>query len=228
MPFLRAVFGQIGGSARSRNGSSDPAGRKRILLAPLVVGLCAGAGSASAAPVTVTGVTFSDERGGFVIHSASGRGTYEDPFLVVEEITDPEGAVLVIRGAVKEIGNRIGTLHQTGFALTKIIVNGTGEAWSLFDMELQEIYGVASDYYDGLSFGQAAQLRRPIVSDRFALNEILNEPHDEIRFREGRVEPGGRLTVSFVVTDATPIAEFYLLQRPSRLISARPIRLARR
>lgn len=198
-----------------------------MLLSAFAAGLCVGSGVAAADPVTLGQITFSDEHGGFVIHSASGQGTYEDPFLIVEEITDPEGAVLVIRGAVKDFGNRIGTLHQTGFALTKIVFNGTGEAWSLFDMELQELYGVASDYYDGLSFGQAAQLRQPIISDRFALNEVLNEPHDEVRFREGVVEPGGRLTVSFVVTDATPIAEFYLLQRPSRLISARPIRLAR-
>ncbi len=190
--------------------------------------LCAHGQPVHGEPVTVDGVTFSDERGGLTIHSASGTGTYEDPFLILEEITDPEGAVLVIHGAVKEVGNRIGTLHQTGFALTKVVVNGTGESWSLFDMELQELYGLASDYYDGLSFGQAAQLRRPIISDRFAVNEILNEPHDEIRFRDGAVEPGDRVTVSFVVTDATPIAEFYLLQRPSRLISALPDRLARR
>ena len=40
-----------------------------------------------------------------------------------------------------------------GFAITKVVVNATGEAWSLFDIELQEVYGIASDYYDGLSFG---------------------------------------------------------------------------
>jgi hypothetical protein len=56
----------------------------------------------------------------------------------------------------------------------------------------------------------------------------LNEPHDEIRFRDGTVDPGDRLTVTFVVTDATPIPEFFLLQRPSRLISALPRRLASR
>jgi hypothetical protein len=200
----------------------------RLILSALVAAASAWAPPAAAEPVSIDGVTFSDERGGFVILSASGEGTYENPFLLVEEITDPEGAVLVIRGAVETIGNRIGTLHQTGFALTKIVINGTGEAWSLFDMELQELYGVTSDYYDGLSFGQAAKLRRPIISDRFEVNEILNEPHDEVRFREGAVDPGDRLTVSFVVTDATPIPEFYLLQRPSRLISARPQRLASR
>ena len=103
-----------------------------------------------------------------------------------------------------------------------------GEAWSLFELELEELYGTPSDYYDGLSFGQSAQLRRPFISDRFDLNETLNEPHDELRFREGSVEPGDRVTLTFVVTDATPIPEFYLLQRPSRLISARPTWLARR
>jgi hypothetical protein len=197
-------------------------------LAALVAGVCAWPCAAAADPVTVGGVTFSDERGGFVILSVSGEGTYDNPFLVVEEITDPEGAVLVIRGSVQEFGNRIGTLHQTGFALTKTVINGTGEAWTLFDMELQELHGVASDYYDGLSFGQAAKLRRPFISDRFEINETLNEPYDQIRFRDGTVEPGDRLTVSFVVTDATPIPEFYLLQRPSRLISALPVRMAGR
>jgi hypothetical protein len=200
----------------------------RLHRLALALACLAWAAPAAADPVTLGGVTFSDERGGFVILSASGSGTYEDPFTLVEEITDPEGAVLVIRGALAEIGNRIGTLHQTGFALTKIVVNGTGQAWTLFDMELQELYGVTSDYYDGLSFGQAAKLRRPIISDRFDINEILNEPLDELRFREGTVDPGDRLTVSFVITDATPIPEFYLLQRPSRLISARPQQLARR
>ena len=200
----------------------------RLLLAIMAAGVCAGPAVVRADPVMVDGVTFSDERGGFVILSASGEGTYDNPFLVVEEITDPEGAVLVIRGSLQQIGNRIGTLHQTGFALNKIVINGTGEAWTLFDMELQELYGVASDYYDGLSFGQAAKLRSPFLSDRFEINETVNEPHDELRFRDGTVKPGDRLTVSFVVTDATPIPEFYLLQRPSRLISALPQRLAGR
>jgi hypothetical protein len=199
-----------------------------LLAAALGLLGCALGSPAHAEPATAGGVIFSDENGGFILHSASGSGSYEDPFLLVEEITDPEGAVLVIRGALQEIGNRIGTLHQTGFAVRKVVINSTGEAWSLFDMELQELYGVASDYYDGLSFGQAARLREPMISDRFEVNEILNEPHDEIRFREGTVEPGDRVTVSFVVTDATPIPEFYLLQRPSRLISGRPSRLARR
>ena len=35
------------------------------------------------------------------------------------------------------------------------------------------------------------------------------------------MSPGDRVTIKFIVTDATPIQEFYLLQRPSRLISWR-------
>ena len=173
------------------------------------------------------GITFSDERGGFIIHSVEGQGSYEDPFVVVEEVTDPEGAVLVIRLTPEAVANRIGTLHQLGFALTKVVINATGQAWTLFDLELQESYGTASDYYDGLSFGQASKLARPFISDRFNLNEVLNEPYDELRFREGEVAPGDQVTVMLVVTDATPNPEFYLQQRPSRLISQRPLRFAR-
>lgn len=188
----------------------------------------AGVATAEAEPITLSGITFSDERGGFVIKSATGKGTYEEPFVISEEITDPEGAVLVIRGDMGRIGNRIGTLHQLGFAITKIVTNSTGEAWSLFELELEETYGTPSDYYDGLSFGQAAQLRRPFLSDRFSVNENMNEPIDELRFRDGKVEPGDRVTLNFVITDATPDAEFFLVQRPGRLISSRAVTLVQR
>lgn len=195
----------------------------------IVVALAAaGVATAEAEPITLSGITFSDERGGFVIKSATGKGTYEEPFVISEEITDPEGAVLVIRGDMGRIGNRIGTLHQLGFAITKIVTNSTGEAWSLFELELEETYGTPSDYYDGLSFGQAAQLRRPFLSDRFSVNENMNEPIDELRFRDGKVEPGDRVTLNFVITDATPDAEFFLVQRPGRLISSRAMTLVQR
>lgn len=198
---------------------------RRMIVAALAA---AGVATAEAEPITLSGITFSDERGGFVIKSATGKGTYEEPFVISEEITDPEGAVLVIRGDMGRIGNRIGTLHQLGFAITKIVTNSTGEAWSLFELELEETYGTPSDYYDGLSFGQAAQLRRPFLSDRFSVNENMNEPIDELRFRDGKVEPGDRVTLNFVITDATPDAEFFLVQRPGRLISSRAVTLVQR
>jgi hypothetical protein len=199
----------------------------RVLALQIAAVLGAGGGS-GAASFSAAGLTFSDERGGFVIHGVSGTGTYEDPYVVIEEMTDPEGGVLVIRGADSGIGNRIGTLHAVGFALTKVVVNATHQEWSVFDLELQEIYGTPSDYYDGLSFGQAANLPQPFISDRFAMSEVTNEPHDELRFRDGSVKPGDRVTLKLVVTDATPVPEFYLVQRPSRLISVLPVRFARR
>jgi hypothetical protein len=199
----------------------------RVLALPIaaLVGVRAEAGAAS---FKAASLTFSDERGGFVIQGVSGAGTYEDPYVVIEEMTDPGGGTLVIRGADSGIGNRIGTLHAVGFAITKIVLNATGQDWTAFDLELQEIYGVPSDYYDGLSFGQGAKLPQPIISDRFAETEVEDEPYDEVHFRDGSVKPGDRLTLKLVITDATPVPEFYLLQRPSRLISALPSRLAHR
>src|SRR4051794_4577367 len=53
-----------------------------------VAALLAGSAPTSAEPVTLGGITFSDERGGFVIRGGRGSGTVEDPFVVVEEIDD--------------------------------------------------------------------------------------------------------------------------------------------
>ena len=98
-----------------------------LLAVPMAVVLAGRA--AFAEPVTIGGITFSDERGGFTIRSASGSGAYDDPFVIVEEITDPQGAVLVIRGAVQEIGNRIGTVfiararEALGSEFSKFIIN---------------------------------------------------------------------------------------------------------
>jgi hypothetical protein len=161
--------------------------------------------SAAAEPVTLSGVTFSDERGGFVIKSATGKGTYEEPFVISEEITDPEGAVLTIRGDMARVGNRIGTLHQLGFAITKIVTNNTGEAWSLFELELQETYGTPSDYYDGLSFGQAAQpaqavFERPLQCQR----EHERADRRAAISATARSNRGERVTLNFVITDAHP------------------------
>ncbi|NIR28380.1 MAG: hypothetical protein GWN84_03435, partial [Gammaproteobacteria bacterium] len=56
---------------------------------------------------------------------------------VVEEITGPAAAILAIRGVTPAFGNRVGTLHPTGFALRKVVVNRTPYAWSFIDFELR-------------------------------------------------------------------------------------------
>jgi len=40
--------------------------------------------------------------------------------------------------------------------------------------------------------------------------------------------PGERVTLNFVITDATPDPEFFLLQRPGRLISSRSTSVVQR
>ncbi|MFQ5958361.1 MAG: hypothetical protein ACE5LF_03235, partial [Alphaproteobacteria bacterium] len=173
----------------------------------------------NAQPVTLNGVTFSDELGGFTIVGASGTGTLEDPFVVVEEITGPGAAVLVIRGFSPEFGNRVGTYHPAGFALKKIVTNRTPFAWSFVDFELQQNLGLSSDTLDGLSFGQGANSGRPFRSDRFVRVAEINEPVDYISFHEGVLKPGETATFDVIVTDTTPVALFYLVQRPNRPVA---------
>jgi hypothetical protein len=174
------------------------------------------AGSAIAEPMTTGGLTFSDAYGGFRIAAVSGTGTLADPFIVVEEITGPTSAVLIIEGLSPEFGNRIGTLHHTGFALRKIVHNSTPFIWSFMEFELQQEFGVSSDYLDGLSFGQGSTTGKPFSSDQF--NEFLerDEPIDSIIFDGGYLRPGESAVFNFIITDTTPIPRFYLVQQPNR------------
>lgn len=174
------------------------------------------AGSAIAEPMTTGGLTFSDAYGGFRIAAVSGTGTLADPFIVVEEITGPTSAVLIIEGLSPEFGNRVGTLHHTGFALRKIVHNSTPFIWSFMEFELQQEFGVSSDYLDGLSFGQGSTTGKPFSSDQF--NEFLerDEPIDSIFFDGGYLRPGESAVFNIIITDTTPIPRFYLVQQPNR------------
>ena len=172
--------------------------------------------NAQAQPVSVDGVVFSDELGGFVVVGASGSGSTEDPFIVYEEIIGPGAAVLVIRGITAEFGNHIGTLHPTGFALKKVVVNRTPFSWTFMDFELQEDLGVSGDYLDGLSFGQGAASGKPFRSNRYNLTSQLNEPVDSVTFYDGELRPGETGVFNVVITETTPTPVFYLVQRPNR------------
>jgi hypothetical protein len=183
-------------------------------LGALVV--CSGVGLASgggAEPITVDSLTFSDELGGVRLEQGWGSGSLDDPIVLVEEITGDGPAILIVRGMTHRFGNRIRSHHEVGFALTKLVRNGTGQPWSLFNLELREFLDSASPFGDGLSFGQASDTGRPFRSDRFVEGVETTEPFDGVQFVDGVVEPGETVALSFIVTDTTPRWQFYLLQK---------------
>jgi hypothetical protein len=221
MPVLASVIGL--GPLRS---AREPAWA--IALAAVLGGCLLAhslAPSVRAEPLTLDGLTFSDEFGGVEIVEGWGKGTLDDPFVLVEEITEHEPAILVVRGMSHRFGNRIRSHHDVGFALTKIVRNRTGRAWSQFDVELREFIDQPSPFGDGLAFGQASEAGRPFVADRFSEYVETYEPFDAVAFFGGSVEPGETVVLSVVITDTTPRHQFYLLQKrdtPLALMPAAP------
>lgn len=179
-------------------------------------------GSAAAEPFTLGGLTFSDELGGFRILDVTGSGSLDDPFVVVEEVTDGSAAILVIRGLSGGYGNRIGSHHVSGFALTKVVINRTATAWSRYEVELREVLENQSPYGDGLSFGQGGTVGRPFLATGFAGNEEIDEPYDSVVFGSGMVRPGEAATLALVVTDTTPASPIYVVQAPLQEVADEP------
>ena len=179
-------------------------------------------GKAAAAPISVGGITFSDELGGFSILRATGSGTLDNPFVVVEEMDSLQDAILVIRGLTSGFGNRIGTQHLTGFALKKEVINRTGSDWNVFTIELRKRVDLPSSYGDGLAFGQGSSIGRPFTSDIFAASDIIDEPYDAVVFRNGVVPSGKQASLLFVITDTQPVSPFFLLQTPTRVVAGLP------
>jgi hypothetical protein len=174
---------------------------------------------ARAASLTVDGVTFSDELGGFALEGVTGNGSMDDPFVIVERMTSAGGGILRFR-MDPAFGNRIGSQHTIGFALIKVIENATDFTWNSFDLELQSQLGVPSGYADGLSFGQGSMAGRPFTSLEFARVKMIDEPYDQVEFEDGKVPVGSRTTLRIVITESTPLSDAYLAQRPIRPLAA--------
>lgn len=176
--------------------------------------------AAAAAPVTLAGITFSDELGGLVLHGGWGSGRPDDPFVLVEEITEDGPAILVVRGLKARVGDALAPSAANGFTLTKIVTNATARAWASFELELRERLDQPSTYEDGLSFAQASWKSRGFHADRFAQVNMTDEPLDAVVFSQGIVVPGDQVAVTVAVTDYTPTDEFYLLQRREAPVAA--------
>jgi hypothetical protein len=196
-------------------------------LAALFMGVC-GNTAAAAGFIALPGITFSEATDNFRLLAASGTGSLDDPFVLVEEVFGDGEVVVGINVHAVNFGSRIKTMHAVGFALQKVVINRTDQAWNYYALELEFKSGRGSDYYDGLSFAQKAQANRPFRSDSFAVVEDLTEPRDVIRFTQGRVIPGqqARFAVSITPTGHQP--NFFLVQhvRPPYAELDRPIQLA--
>ncbi|HVZ00088.1 MAG TPA: hypothetical protein VHA35_11320 [Dongiaceae bacterium] len=188
----------------------------RLVLAAL---LMAAASAAAADPITVEGLTFSDELGNFRLVSVTGKGTLADPFVVREEITGPKDPILVIKNFSHDFGNRVGTQHTAAFAMEKVVVNKTGKTWQGFQVELREIENRPSTYEDGLSFGQASELADQYVRSTMPNSQRLDEPEDSLGFGGENIPPGGEATFRFIISDMSPVYRFYLVQRPQQPLS---------
>ncbi|MEZ5832989.1 MAG: hypothetical protein R3D05_17585 [Dongiaceae bacterium] len=178
------------------------------------------AGAAFAGEITQEGLTFSDEEGGFTLKSVSGRGTLDDPYVVTEDVEGPRQAVLVIRG-LKRVGNRIGTHHIAGVAVTKIVFNRSKDVWQNFQLELREILTRHSPYEDGLSFAQNTLISGAFTSSSFPNLQRYDEPQDTLGFSGKSVAPGEAATFTFLITDMSPVEKFYLIQQPLQPVSQR-------
>lgn len=171
--------------------------------------------------ITQEGLTFSDEGGGFTLKSVTGRGTLDDPYVVVEEVVGPREAVLVIRG-LKRVGNRIGTHHIAGIAMNKVVINRSTDVWQNYQMELREVTTRHSPYEDGLSFAQNTLLAGAFTASSFPDLQRYDEPQDTLGFSGSTVKPGESAQFSFLITDMSPVEKFYLYQQPLQPVSALP------
>jgi hypothetical protein len=187
------------------------------LAASLVCGLL-WAGTAFGVEITREGMSFSDEGGGFTLKSVTGHGTLDDPYIVTEDVFGPREAILIIRG-MKQVGNRIGTHHIAGVAVTKIVVNRSKDIWQNYQMELREVPTRHSPYEDGLSFAQNTVIAGAFTASSFPDLQRYDEPQDTLGFSGKVVPPGDSATFTFLITDMSPVDKIYLFQQPLQPVS---------
>lgn len=175
-------------------------------------------GPAAAVEITQDGLSFSDEEGGFTLLSVTGSGRLDDPYVVTEQVTGPRNAILTIRG-LKNVGNRIGSHHISGIAVTKIVINASKDVWQNYQMELREVTTRHSPYEDGLSFAQNTLIAGPFTASTFPNLQRFDEPQDTLGFSGASIAPGESAQFSFLITDMSPVAKFYLFQQPLQPVS---------
>lgn len=194
--------------------------RLALFVLTAVATLISGFAAARADPIVHMGLQFSDELGGFRLLAVTGSGTIEDPITVVEEVSgDNRNVILTIRGLSRDFGNRVGTQHLTAFAMKKIVINRSGNVWRNYQMELREVTTRRSPYTDGLSFGQNATFAEVYAQSNFPHVQRFDEPEDSLGFSGSEVPPGGEATFQFIISDMSPVSQFFLVQIPLQPLS---------
>lgn len=160
--------------------------------------------------------SFSDELGGFTITGVSGSGTLRDPYYIRQTFHTADAGTMVIR--THQMDN-VASLPNNNITHSAIHVqiettNQTALPWIGFGFELQEVLGTVSDYGDGLSFDQLGRKAADVSSDTFTNFEEQFEPGDRLVYIGGVVDDQMKVTTKFIITDFTPVEEFYLYQDP--------------
>jgi len=160
--------------------------------------------------------SFSDELGGFSITGVTGTGTRRNPYVIQQTFDTAEPATLVIRTHRMDDVAKLPNNNITHSAIHVLIVtrNNSNLPWIGFGFELQEQKDVASTYGDGLSFDQLGRSDEDIYSNRFAAFEDEFEPGDRLVYTNGFVDDQSSVSTQFVITDFTPVPQFYLYQDP--------------
>jgi len=186
----------------------------------LLVALAA-APAAGADRIVLDGVVFAAEHGGLRLVDGWGRGSRDDPFVLIEEITTDGAAILTVRHPATRFGRSVAGGIGIGFVLKKIVTNRTERPWTLFEMELRQRLVEPSDYWDGLSFHQAGNRAAYVSSDRFGIVDLADEPADRLAFSAATIAPGETVTVQIAITDHSPVSPFFLIQRRDAPLAGR-------
>jgi len=166
------------------------------------------------APWHAGNFSFSDELGGFSIIDVRGRGTYDDPVIVTQDILTVANSVLTIRPLSIKKGTYSFNSNWTTLHLRLRTINRSPASWIGFRIELQGELGKPSIYGDGLSFNQLTRDESDILSDRFARYEVEHEPGDSLVFNDGWVDQYDAVLFSVFLLDLTPGPVFYIEQTP--------------
>lgn len=193
---------------------------ERLRRGFVAVAVAGGAIVLAAIAIPVQAVTIITVVGGVGISlnstNTATAGTFAAPWLINETMTGTGTLQLTAVPPPEALGpgNSGISTHVTGKWFEKTVVNLTGETWTSFELELQQILGTPSGEGDGLSFAQGAGL--VFTSNVFSTVTRIDIERDYLNFSNGSVAPGASVTFRFAATDNSPSSPIFLLETPNK------------